>query len=313
MDVLPIITVLAGWATGHQAVSVTPSFILTPEAWNDRRDDLPDKSKTAAVVEKEKEKNDEQPPKEINDKIAVQDTAKVEKADKIPEPQEDLYAHELHKDEDNHELHDHPHDEGVHPHDPLHLLHRHGPRGVLSIRDEIEKLSKGEQKYNTPHVVARDEPQVVKPEEQQDLDHFHLHSKDESHKRIKQGTVDKHLHDIKVRHDHRMEQERGEKERPRDDDVKHPHSFDPRDHDHFDLKHKRIMDSIRDRERDRAREREIFKHDGHEGEEEGEEEGAEEGEEEVDEKEARIAEIMEEEGIHREGTVLPYSVCYNWL
>jgi hypothetical protein len=292
------ITLPIGWATGHQAVSVTPTFVLIPEAWNDRRDDLPgDKSKSAAAAvvkeekEKEPEKHDDVPPKEISDKV---DTAKVEKAEKIPEPQADLYAHELHKDEDHHDLHDHPTDEGPLAHGLLHHVHHADPLHVLSIRDDPESQHKEELKYNAPHVVARDEPQVVKPEDQQELDHVHLHLKDQAHKKIKQGTVDKHLHDIKVKHDHRMEQER---ERPRDDDVKHPHSKDPRDHDLFDLKHKRMMDHIRDRDR----ERDIFKHDGHEG----EEEGAEEGEEgaEVDEKEARIAEIMEEEGIHREGTV----------
>lgn len=258
---------------------------MIPEAWNDRRDDSPEKSKAASDIKEPDqhlaaEKRDQQPPRELDGKTAGADradSAKIEKAEKIPEPQEDLYAHDLHKDED----HDAP---------------RADPHHLLSIRDDPENEHKGEIKYNTPHKVGHDEPQVVRPEDQQQADHFHLHLKDEAHRSHNKEDVDMHLHDMKKRRDHILFHQRENHERQRDDDVKHPHSNDPRDHDPFDMQHKRMMDRVRDRER----ERDLFQG-GHEGEAEGE--GGAEGEgEAVPDEDPRIEEIIEEEtGIHRAG------------
>ena len=211
-----------GWALGHEAVSLTPTFILVPESWNDRRAD----PVSDIVVD---EKTDSKIKAHVKHNRVIKDSGLAssrtaderEKPDSvISAPQEDLYAHELHHhdskqalsdehhDHDTHNLHDshedhHDHDthnlhdshEEHHDHDTHNLHDSHEEHHQLSIRDVPEHDANLGSKDPPNHIPSGDskiEPHVIAQREIE-RGHLHLLSKDgDKHIKMREDLIESH-------------------------------------------------------------------------------------------------------------------------
>lgn len=254
---------------------MSPTFILIAESWSDRRGDLAPKAKVAETREDSPLKVADVPqvaPTEEKDfrlgasdqvgraggdlawnekggQLDPEDHRRVQD-EKIPEPQENLYAHELHKDE-----HDHHHDrddhEGVdhehnhHEHDEEHhndhheMAIRDDPQDHLSHSNLIPRLADKEEHTGDNLDTDRERDHRVHDMRHRDPEDLHGNRFD----LFRRGR--EKLNDVMGRG----------RPRPRDDDVKHghkdavhPHSEDIKDHDVFDMVRKKAMDKIRDRD-----------------------------------------------------------------
>ena len=210
---------------------------------------------------------------------ALQEPPKVEKvvADqkRIPEPQENEYAHELHKDErdisdrriqhDTH--HDHDDHENHHDHEEHDEHENHHDHEEVAHPYHEDHDEHGEEHHTDHHEMAlRDDPH-------DHLSHSNLiprlADKDEGHhveNTDRQGAdYERGHHDPEEAHGNKFDLfRRGRdrlrdvigRERRRDDDLKkhdekdvvHPHSEHAADHDVFDIIRKKAMDKIRDRD-----------------------------------------------------------------
>ena len=181
-----------GWALGHEAVSLTPTFILVPESWNDRRAD----PVSDIVVD---EKTDSKIKTNVKHNRVIKDPglASSRTADEgekpesvISAPQEDLYAHELHR-HDTKSAHSDEH----HDHD-IHNLHdSHEEHHQLSIRDVPESDANLESKDPPNHIPSGNtkiEPHVIAQREME-RGHLHLLSKDgDKHIKMREDLIESH-------------------------------------------------------------------------------------------------------------------------
>lgn len=170
---------------GHEAVSLTPTFVLVPESWNDRRADLPD-----AASDKKTDSKQDSILKDSASHGAGDLSVKGGKSEAgIVAPQEDLYAHELqHHDTDSE--HDHPadHHEEHHEHEEDH--HQ------LSIRDDPEPHEDLVPKILTNHMHipsghTKLDPHVIAQREH-DRNHLHSLSDTDKHFKIREDFLKNH-------------------------------------------------------------------------------------------------------------------------
>lgn len=204
----------------------------------------------------------------------------------IPEPQENLFAHELHKDERNgntllnqhiqhdtynHDHADHESSENEHDHEndehdhhgevehPYHEEHDHEQdyheqehntdHHELSLRDDPQAhLSHSDL---TPRVAKKDEPHVLDSVDNMDRNKDHR-----IHLMRNRDPLDSHGNRFadfrrdreKFHEDLKRENDREGDPKHDEKDITHPHSLHIKDHDVFDLARKQAMDKIRDRD-----------------------------------------------------------------
>jgi hypothetical protein len=161
---------------GHEAVNLTPTFVLVPESWNDRRADLSD-----AASDKKTDSKHDSIQKDIADHGAGDLSVKGGKSETdIAAPQEDLYAHELqHHDTDSeHDLHLSDHHEEHHEEHHEHEEDHH----QLSIRDDPEPHEDLVPKILTNHMHTKLDPLIIA---QREHDRIHLHSLSDTDKHFK--------------------------------------------------------------------------------------------------------------------------------
>ena len=179
---------------GHEAVNLTPTFVLVPESWNDRRADLPD-----AASDKNTDSKHESILKDSTDHGAGDLSVKGGKSEAdIAAPQEDLYAHELqhhdtdsehdHHLSDHHEEHNEEHHEEHHEHEEDH--HQ------LSIRDDPEPHEDLVPKILTDHMHITSghtklEPHIIAQREH-DRNHLHSLSDTDKHFKIREDFLKNH-------------------------------------------------------------------------------------------------------------------------
>jgi hypothetical protein len=167
---------------GHEAVNLTPTFVLVPESWNDRRADLPD-----AASDKKTDSKHDNILKDSADHGAGDLSVKGGKSETdIAAPQEDLYAHELqHHDTDSeHDHHLLDHHEEHHEHEEDH--HQ------LSIRDDPEPHEDLVPKILTNHIHTKLDPLIIAQREH-DRNHLHSLSDTDKHFKIREDFLKNHL------------------------------------------------------------------------------------------------------------------------
>ena len=181
-----------GWALGHEAVSLTPTFTLVPESWNDRRadpvSDIVVDEKTDSKIKAHVKHNRVIKDSGLASSRTVDEEEKPESV--ISAPQEDLYAHELHHHDSKSALPDEHHD-----HDTHNLHDSHEEHHQLSIRDVPESDTNLGSKDPPNHIPSGDskiEPHVIAQREIE-RGQLHLLSKEgDRHIKMREDLIESH-------------------------------------------------------------------------------------------------------------------------